>query len=581
MKSRLAVSRLRTRAACAVITLVALIMLPNLVWLWVGHGIDVWISALVIPGLLLVVLFALCGKQPWLACLLLAPFAALASMEALYIGTYLRPTSAEIVATLVATNPREAREYLGNGLWPLLLCTAIGLLLALLAAWWSWRSNLQWRHRSRTWILAITITLPVAVFSAAAIGAPGSLIERVNNGVSMLTSLNDSVIDGYPFGLLPRVAEYRQQWRQMHADATRLDAFRFHARRTGTAEKRQVYVLVIGESSRREDWQLFGYERPTNPQLAALDHLIPISDMVTPWPESITSIPLILTRKPITDSSQVWSEASILRAMQEAGFDTYWISNQLAIGKFDSPVSTYAYEARHVVFLNHASYTEPGSYDEVLLQALRDTLHDSRSDLFVVLHMMGSHAIYDYRYPASFRKFQPTEMGPTSGGSTQERIQNSYDNSIVYSDHILAQVIDILRGSGTISALLFESDHGESLPSSTCSLSSHGNGTRYEYQIPALFWYSDAYARMFPARIDALRANAGKKTLNADTFESLIDMAGVDFHGHDESRSLFSPQWRYRPRIVNRPWRADIDQATFSGRCGYVMPNDSTPTERP
>ena len=61
-----------------------------------------------------------------------------------------------------------------------------------------------------------------------------------------------------------------------------------------------------------------------------------------------------------------------------------------------------------------------------------------------------------------------------------------------------------------------------------------------------------------------------KRTLSADTFESLIDMTGADFPGHDASWSLFSPRWRYRPRIVNRPSQLDIDRAKFTKSCGVV-----------
>ncbi|HTA63940.1 MAG TPA: sulfatase-like hydrolase/transferase, partial [Xanthomonadaceae bacterium] len=154
-----------------------------------------------------------------------------------------------------------------------------------------------------------------------------------------------------------------------------------------------------------------------------------------------------------------------------------------------------------------------------------------------------------------------------------ERARNSYDNSILYTDHVLASIIGILREDGAVTALWFESDHGESLPTATCSMEGHGNGTHYEYEIPALFWYSDSFAATFPERLAAMHANANKRTMSADTFESLIDLAGVDFPGHDPSWSLFSTQWRYRPRIVNRPSQGDIDTATFSKDCGVVQPS--------
>ena len=86
--------------SCAIAALILLLMLPNLIWLWFGHGIDVWMDALVVPSILLLVLFALLGNRLWLACLVLAPFAMIAN--------YHHPTFPEIIATIVATNPRMA-----------------------------------------------------------------------------------------------------------------------------------------------------------------------------------------------------------------------------------------------------------------------------------------------------------------------------------------------------------------------------------------------------------------------------------------------------------------------------------------
>ncbi len=564
--------RTRNLTVGAIIALIALLMLPNLLWLWAGTSTTLWRDALMIPSILLLALFALFGNRQWIACLLLAPFAMLAPLEAFYIGTYHRPSFAEVIATLIATNPREMREYLGATLVPIVLCVVAGLMVALLAAWWSRRSQLRWTRGARAWVLTLAITALLGTGVVASVTTAGDFSKRFHAGMKKITSLGTAIQYGYPFGMYQRIVDYRSEWNAMRANVARLDSFHFHAHRTANIARRQVYVLVIGEASRRVNWQLFGYDRATNPELSRISNLVPITDMDSSWPESITAIPNILTRKPITDTRFTWwKEASVLRAMQEAGYDTYWFSDQQAIGKYDSPVSTYAFEAQHAEFLNHASWSVPGSYDEVLLQPLRDALGDSNHDLFIVLHMMGSHQSYDYRYPAAYKRFRPTESDPAGGVPAREHARNGYDNSILYSDHILASIIGILHDTDAVTALWYESDHGESLPTTTCSKQGHGNGTHYEYEISALFWHSDAYATEFPARVAALQANARKRLLSADTFESLIDMTGVDFAGHDASWSVFSPRWRYRPRIVNRPSQLDIDRAKFTKDCGTVF----------
>ena len=567
-------------ALVAIALLIALLMLPNLIWLAYSHSPMVWVEGLVLPLTMLTVLFALLCRAPWLACLLLTPFALLAPLEIFYVAQYHHPTSAQIIATIVATNPLEAREYLGHNLLPLALALLAALLIAPLAGWFSWRAGLKWRGRIHAWIIAIAICTPIVSGIVGFASGSGPAKARMHESAALLSTLMNQVEPGFPFGVYLRVAEYRREWDAMRAAAAKFKAFRFHAHRVGAPQhQRQVYVLVIGESSRREDWQLFGYDRATNPELSRIKNLVRLPRFITSWPESLTAIPMILRRrKPAAAWNAPWHEASILRAMQESGYETYWISNQQAIGPFDSPVSMYAYEAQHTEWLNHASWTAPGSYDEDLIQPLKDALHASNNDLFIVLHMMGSHMTYDYRYPKAFEYWRPTQTSPPSEGTRIERVRNSYDNSILYTDHVLARVIDALKQSGAVTALWFESDHGEALPTPTCDQEGHGLGTWHEFEIPALFWYSDGYDRDFPQRVATLRANADKRTLSADTFESLIDMAGVTFPTHDETWSLFSRAWQYHTRMTNSLWQTDFDHAEVGKQCGILMPANTQPS---
>lgn len=559
------------RFALAVLTL--LLMLPNLIWLGYAHDAMVWLSAIVFPAILFVLIFAVLGGRLWLACLLLAPMALLSPLEAYHVALYRHPTTPEILAIIVASNPREMREYLGPMLVPVVAATIIGLGIALVAAWLCRRHGLRWQGKSRRWTLAILLGAPVLTAVLAAFAGNGGGAQRPHSLRALLSSLAIGIEPGWPFGLVQRIIDYRQEWQAMHADAKRLESFRFGAHRTGAGAGRQIYVLVIGESSRRDRWQLFGYDRPTNPELARIANLILLPHVISAWPQSMNAIPLLLTRKPVSMSGPYFAEASILRAMAEAGFQTWWISNQAPIGRFDSPVSFYAFEAQHEVFVNHASWTAPGGYDEDLLKPLQHALTASDHDLFIVLHLMGSHLIYDYRYPASFRRFRPVFSDTTSPVAAGVRFGNSYDNTILYTDHVLAQAIGLLQASRSTAALWFVSDHGEALSTPTCSRVGHGIGTEHEYPVPALFWYSDAYAAAFPERVRDLRGNAERKALSADTFESLVDMAGITFPGHDETRSLFSPKWRFRTRaVIALSGPLDFDHSGRDDDCGRIVP---------
>ncbi|TAN08388.1 MAG: phosphoethanolamine transferase [Rhodanobacteraceae bacterium] len=564
----------RTLALVAIALLMALLMLPNLIWLVYSHALTTWIEALVLPAVLLAILFAFLGRWPWIACLLLAPFALLAPLEAFYIATYQTPSSAQIIATLTTTNGPEVLQYLGRTLPFALAAPLIGFALALAAAWLSFRTRLRWRGRVHEWIVAIAITTPLLASAVAFATASGSVDARAQSASYPVRSLATSLRQGFPFGLFQRVATFHYEWSAMRIDAQRFKDFSFHAHRVGPQpHQRQVYVLVIGESDARSHWQLFGYPRATNPELVAMQHLVPITKMVTPWSVTIASVPVILTRKPITSATPAWKEPSFLPAMQEAGYQTWWISNQYPIGQFDSPIATYAYEAQHVVWVNHTVFWDnPGAYDGAIIPALKRALASSNRDMFIVLHLMGSHFQYDYRYPPKFAAFKPVQFDHQSTVPRDTRIQNSYDNSIRYTDHVLAQVIDTLQQTHATTALWFESDHGDVLPTPTCDRQGHGIGTWHEFEIPAFFWYSNAYAQAFPERIATLRGNATRRTLTGDTFATMLGMAGVDFPGLDETWSLFSPAWHYHTRWVSQLWKTNFDDSMFGKDCGIVMP---------
>lgn len=566
----------------AVALLVALLVAPNVLWALTAFSAKSFVEALVLPSSLLLLVFALAGKRIWIACVILAPFAVAAPAEIFYVATYGHPSTDQVIATIFATNPRETLEYFGDGLVALLASAAVAVAIVSAAIWYSFREYLTWRNRARTWVIAIMLSVPVIFAAKSGWSTDGDIGAKLRSGWVAVSSLSGIMENGYPFGPVFRFIDYREAWSAMVKSVALRDAFRFHVSATPKHIDHTIIVLVIGESSRRNRWQMFDYERPTNQELSRIQNLIPITDMVNSWSASIRAIPQLLTRKPITDGASTWGESSIIRAMQEGGFETWWISNQMPIGKYDSPVSIYALEAKHRMFLNHETYSAAGSYDEVLVQPLADLVEkNSNQDLFIVLHMMGSHLRYDGRYPPQYKRFIPTFSDADTDVPDGERMNNSYDNTIVYTDHVLSKIIQALKKSPGPSALLFESDHGETLPTVQCSISGHGVGDRFDFEVPAFFWFSESYGRSHSEMIDNLRTNAGKRTLSADTFESLIDVADLTYPGRDKTWSLFSPAWQPRTRIVEGGESVDFDNARPGKGCGVLFAKDQPKSEPP
>lgn len=560
------------------VALAVAIFLPNLAWvvLQVPGNYVHTAESLVAAVALLVLWFALWGRWLWLGCLTLAPFALLMPVELYYIVRYHTPTTATVIGTVLQSSPAEAQQYMG-ALLPMLVGACLAsLTLALLAAWAAWRRRLAWRGTRRCAVAATTAValIAVGVASDAHFLRAGSLVDRVK---PIPGQLKWRSIPTYPFGVIVRVQQVVAYEHEMSSTLKRLRHFHFDAQLATPlgSGRRQIYVLVIGESSVRTHWQLFGYARATNPELSQLRNVIPIRHMVSAFSQTMTALPVMLTRKPATyPGLSVWPEPSIVTVMREAGFDTWWISNQFALGPYDSAAAQFAHEAQHVEWLNYGALNAKGKRDGDLIAPLRHALSDSTGNIFVVLHMLGSHQDYRDRYPKAFRYFRPDESSPRSSTSLWLRERNSYDNSIRYTDYVLARVIAVLKATHAVTALWYASDHGEQVPSAMCRALGHGSETQPQFRIAAFFWYSNAYADAFPQRVQTLRANGTQKTMSEDTFPSLVDMAGIDFPGHQahETWSLFSPSWELHIRWVDQFRLVDFDKAKIAGKCRTLLP---------
>jgi glucan phosphoethanolaminetransferase (alkaline phosphatase superfamily) len=573
-------------------TVVILLLLPNIAWVIFANGKS-WefgrpyaiITGLIPSILTLSLLFAILGRYLWISALVLLPFLPLVPVETAYIFHYGEPTWYAMIATALESNSREIVDFMGASLWPLAmastLCLGLGVATTILLN----RTRRSWRGRSRSLAVVGCVTT-VVVFAAFHALADFARTRATASGVHLTSGVNEASLLGtswietsFPLGVLVRFQHWYREQQTLEDQIDVLRSFRFGARATREISQRQIYVLIIGEASRSDHWQLYGYNRPTTPELVTTPNLVQLSNIISPWSASRMAVPIIVSRKKSTDLQSYFNERSVTRAFSEAGFTTFWMSNQIAMGGYDSPISVVAYDADHVSFHNVADYSNPGKYDGVLIKPLQAAIDSGAQKLFVILHTLGSHENYALRYPDDFDKFRPSLKDVPNPDfddpNLAERIQNSYDSSILYTDHFIAEVIKTLRNTGTISTVWYVSDHGEDLINSSCNLTGHGSGTVYNFRVPSVFWYSDAYAAEFRSKLDYFIERRAAPISTENIFESLVDMAALDFPGHDGNWSLFGASWRPHPRIVTPLYgqvQVDFDRAGESKNCHMVTP---------
>jgi heptose-I-phosphate ethanolaminephosphotransferase len=468
-------------------------------------------------------------------------------LELFYRFAYGGAVSSGILLSVPETSSRETGELLAGHA----ALTAGLTLVALLAIYsWivSWRSDI--RFSPRGCIKACVIAGSAVVVSLAiAAQQAGNLLSFESVALKEVQAVFPfdvvTAFGGVATGLIDarRMAATRADF--LFPGVSLLDA----AARAGESE---IYVVAIGETSRRMNWSLFGYPRGTTPLLDAIrGELIVFNHVTSNATNTILSVPLALTRASPASRSPARSEKSIITLLKQAGFATFWISNQERSDALSNPISQIALEADHVSFPGDLRPEERnGGFDTNLLTRLDDQLTrlPKGGKAVIFLHMEGSHFGYKERYPASFARFRDGQGAPRTLPQRQMRLLDEYDNSVSFTDTVTRGVIGRLAACGCKSGLIYFSDHGERLFDNGLSDDDFGHGfptiSRQEIEIPFFAWLSSSYRHANPALVQRLRANANSAAQLQNLFETITDLAGVDYATRSAESSLFSAQFR-------------------------------------
>ena len=290
---------------------------------------------------------------------------------------------------------------------------------------------------------------------------------------------------------------------------------------TEVSESRDVCVLFIGESVRRDRFSLYGYGRETNPYTSR-DSVTALAAHASAT-YTTAGVKAILEPFPSGDLYEI-----LPNYLQRAGVDVSWRTSNWG----EPPVHTQKYY--RIGELRERYPEEDGRYDGVLLAGLREEIEASDSaKVFVVIHAYTNHGpAYHTDYPAEFEVFTPVSSTVEMAKVSKEELDNAYDNSIVYTDWLIHSVIETLRAvPDRRSCVLFVSDHGESLGEN--NLYMHGvplaMAPREQIEIPFVVWTSDPSLRVKPL----------EEVGQYHVFHSVLAFFGIGTPVFDENKNIF------------------------------------------
>ncbi len=295
--------------------------------------------------------------------------------------------------------------------------------------------------------------------------------------------------------------------------------------------RKNLTILVLGETSRAENFSLGGYARETNPLLKQ-DDVVYFPSATSCGTATAISVPCMFSGMPRAhyDEALAHHQEGLLDIIQRAGLQVLWNDNDGGCKGACDRVPN-----QDVTKLNLPGQCIDGEcVDEVLFHQLEDYINHLQHDGVIVLHTIGSHGpTYYNRYPAAFRKFTPTCDTNQIQTCSQQQLVNTYDNTIVYVDYIVDKAIKLLQSKqdNFTTSLVYLSDHGESLGENGVYLHGLPYSIAPESQkhVPFLIWLSDDYQKRYGVSSQCLQKEAQQKNVSQDNlFSTMLGLTGVE-----------------------------------------------------
>jgi lipid A ethanolaminephosphotransferase len=367
-------------------------------------------------------------------------------------------------------------------------------------------------------LLTISLLLLVALASAVSGARSIASVTRLNK--DLLMTLNPILPVGHAVAfVLASEAE-----KGIVAKPLGMDAHVGAATRSG---KPRVLVIVAGETARAENFSLGGYGRETNPELSRQD-ITYFSDTSSCGTATSVSVPCMfsnLTRRGYSQRAGLANE-NLLDVLGHAGIKTEWWDNNTGSKAVAARTSYTSFSNA-----NDPRYCKDNEcLDEGMVAQMDGWLANVKGDSVLVLHQLGSHGpAYYQRYSAAFARFTPECRTAEIGNCSREAVVNVYDNTILYTDHILASVIEILKAhqASIDPAMIYMSDHGESLGESGLYL--HGApyivAPSQQTHVPFILWQGSEMKAV--ADQECLSARASEPASHDNLFHTVLGLMAV------------------------------------------------------
>jgi len=455
----------------------------------------------------------------WLDRITIALFIFVSATAQYFIQHYGIILDRSMITNMVDTTPAESMALLTPKMIVVIFFT--GIFMAVLAFWPAFKKSVPvWKGVLER---ALSLVISVVLIAVIAMLFYKDYASLFRNNHELVKSLS-------PSNFIAASLSYYNHRERANLPLVKIGEDAHQLPHMLNGSKKNLTILVVGETSRAANFSLGGYSRPTNPLLAE-DDVVYFPDVSSCGTSTAVSVPCMFSNMPRRhyDDALASHQEGLLDIIQRAGLSVLWNENDAGCKGACDRVPN-----QDMTALNLPGMCIKGEcYDEVLFHGLEEYIKQLHGNGLIVLHTIGSHGpTYNHRYPPAFRKFTPTCETNQIQECSQAQLINTYDNTILYADYIVDKAIELLKANQEefTTSLVYLSDHGESLGEKGVYL--HGLpyaiAPEVQTRVPLLIWLSPDYQQRYAVDYKCLSQHAITQKYSQDNlFSTMLGITGV------------------------------------------------------
>ncbi|MBR1967340.1 MAG: phosphoethanolamine transferase [Lentisphaeria bacterium] len=309
-------------------------------------------------------------------------------------------------------------------------------------------------------------------------------------------------------------------------------------------------IFIIGESSSRRHFELYGYSRRTNPFMSFYkDELFIAKNAITAAPSTTQALKYILTDAELLKQNP--STFTLVDVCKKAGYKVYLLSNQPRWGTADSPISMFFTHADDLIYL---SEKDPSAYDDSLLEIydeLCKKIKNDKSPSVIIINLMGSHINHYLRYPKEYAFFNG--LRDKENEKIDEKYKenvNIYDNTIRFSDMVIKKFTDRVAAAKNPAFMVYLADHGDAPQDGISEMRAFGTLNPDIYEVPFIIYFNKQYRNDFPQTVKDVFGAVSRPLQTDRIMHGLLRLYQITYKDFPNEEDFFSAQFKEKKRII-------------------------------